>query len=90
MDCGLSGSNGVVAALHVVSDTGKERVSVTISNRDMVNVMVIERALLMLNIKYVVDQNVSVRIPNIIICRKRSLNINEYAKLCYAYILIFS
>ena len=72
MDCGLIGSNGEVAALHVVSDTAQEGVSVNISNRDMVEMIVIDRVLLMLNIEYVVDQNVSVRNPSIIICRKRS------------------
>ena len=75
MDCGLIGSNGEAAALHVVSDTGLEHVSVNISNRDMADMIVIDRVQLMLNMKYVVDQNVSVRNRSMIMCRNNCFSI---------------
>ena len=66
MDRGQIGSDGKAVALHVVSDSEQEHVSVIIPRQNMVEMSVVSRAPLTLKFKYAIDQNVPVRARNMI------------------------
>ena len=70
MVLGQIGRDGKAVVLHVVSDTGQEPVSAIIPSQNMVETIVTYRARLTQKLKYVIDQNVSVRSHSIITCGK--------------------
>ena len=78
MDRGQIGSDGKAVALHVVSDSEQEHVSVIIPRQNMVEMSVVSRAPLTLKFKYAIDQNVPVRARNMISRTKCSFQFHQH------------
>ena len=81
MVLGQIGRDGEAVVLHAVSDSGQEPVSVTIPSQNMVEMIVMYQARLTQKLKYVIDQNVSVRSHSIITCGKIIISKPKYKSL---------